>query len=299
MSIETVVIYGRFPPPIGGVTKSIENLFSSLIYRKINVEVFTLKSLFKKYDVAHIHYSKSWKRLVGIMIGKVVANKVVFTIHGNKYHNDFLNRINSRLTDGVIFLNQQIYTLHHNKFDKSIILPSLFKEGLHIRNNYKKIIKKSPLKVYLLLYAYDKIYQDGKDIYGVDFILNTIKKLKKKYVVVFLDPKQGYKKDINRISKTKLIYLGFEVDFISLLHEIDIYIRPTSSDGNSVAIQEALAVGKNVLASDVVDRPNGVSVYKYNHFQDFSSKLEVIQNDIAQYYPDSIDRYLNFVSELK
>ena len=42
-----------------------------------------------------------------------------------------------------------------------------------------------------------------------------------------------------------------------------LYIRPTRSDGDSVSVREALDAGIPVLASDVCDRPYGVTVYPY------------------------------------
>jgi glycosyltransferase involved in cell wall biosynthesis len=296
--INNVVIFGTIPPPIGGVTKSIENLLNALIVKNITVEIFSKRSLFKRYDIAHIHYSKSWKRFAGLIIGKLLAKKVIFTLHGNKYNNDFFNRINSKISDGVIFLNATVYEKYSNKFKSSIILTSLFKEGIKSCSNNSNMLEKNPEKDYLLIYAYDKVYQDGKDIYGVDFILNHIDRLEEKYVIVLLDPKKGYESDIENISKEKLLYIGHEIDFLSLLNEVDIYIRPTSTDGNSVAVQEALMFGKKVVASNVVERAKEVITYKYEDFDDFENKLSDNVDNANTYEPDSIEKYLDYIGKL-
>lgn len=295
--MNSIIIFGTIPPPIGGVTKSIENLFNSLKSKNIFVKLISIKSLYKRYDIAHIHYSKSWKRLLGLIIGRILAKKVIFTLHGNNYKKDFYNKINSKLTDGVIFLNNNVYEKESNLFKNSIILTSLFQEGIKTTIVESNILTKQENKIYLLIYAYDKVYQDNKDIYGVDFILNNINALDEKYIIVLIDPKKGYESDVQIIPKNKLIYLDYKVNFISLLEEIDIYIRPTSTDGNSVAVQEALMLGKKVVASDIVNRGEYVTSYKYNDFEDFTLKLNEKSSNI-NYSPDSIDKYLNFLGKL-
>jgi hypothetical protein len=43
----------------------------------------------------------------------------------------------------------------------------------------------------------------------------------------------------------------------------DIYIRPQVSDGDSVALREALSLGIQVVASDVCIRPQGTNLYHF------------------------------------
>lgn len=294
-----VLIIGSTPPPIGGVTRSIENLFNALKSKNIEVEIFSKQSLWKikRFDIAHIHYSKSWKRFLGLMVGKLLAKRVIFTLHGNKYNDDFFNTLNAKLADGVIFLNDTVSRNYKNNFKKSIVLTSLFKEGITKQIKQSNIIDKKTEKIHLLVYAYDKVFQDGKDIYGIDFILNNLNKLDEHFVVIFVDPKSAYKNDISN-SKENLIYLNYEVDFVSLLREVDMYIRPTSTDGNSVAIQEALMLGKKVVASDVVERGAGVIVYQYDNFEDFLEKLNGMNSYYKTYEPDSIVKYLDFIGRI-
>lgn len=297
--IKKVILFGKIPPPVGGVTRSVENLFNALKSKNIEVEIFSKQSLWKikRFDIAHIHYSKSWKRFLGLILGKLLAKRVVFTLHGNKYNSDVFNALNAKLTEGVVFLNNTASSEYKNNFKKSIILTSIFKEGMAKQVKQSNIIDKKTKKIYLLVYAYDKVFQDGKDIYGIDFILNNLNKLDDQFVVIFVDPKSAYKNDISN-SEENLIYLNYEVDFVSLLREVDIYIRPTSTDGNSVAVQEALMLEKKVVASDVVERGECVMVYQYNNFEDFAEKLNNVNVNSKPYEPDSIVKYLEYLEEL-
>lgn len=297
-----IIIFSSLPPPIGGVTRSVQNLLEALKMKSVETAVitnyFSFKALFKRYDIAHIHYSKSWKRLFGVILGKLVAKKVIFTLHGNKYNEDKLNSISAKLADGVILLNKTTKNKYKNKFQNTAVLGSLFSEGVNQSNfKQKKYIQKIEDKIYLLVYAFDKTYQDAKDIYGVDFMLENISHLDIKYVFVLLDIKGAYRDEVDSINSDSVIYLDYEVNFLSLLSEIDIYVRPTTTDGSSVALQEALLLGKNVLASDAVERPTEVTLYKGGDFGDFKNKLENIK-DSKGFAPNSIDNYITFCKKL-
>ncbi|MCA9872530.1 MAG: glycosyltransferase family 4 protein [Anaerolineales bacterium] len=51
-------------------------------------------------------------------------------------------------------------------------------------------------------------------------------------------------------------------EFLAVLASSHTYVRTASRDGDSVAVREALALGKNVYASDCVRRPSGCVVFR-------------------------------------
>lgn len=51
--------------------------------------------------------------------------------------------------------------------------------------------------------------------------------------------------------------------FMTLLRTCDVYLRPTTEDGDSVTIREALKLGIPVVATDVVARPDGVHLFRW------------------------------------
>ena len=89
---------------------------------------------------------------------------------------------------------------------------------------------------------------------------------------------------------------------LDLLQYIDIYIRPTNFDGNSIVTIEALLSGKQVLASNAVDRQNGIVVYNNNDSASFLEKLKAISDGGSSkgLAPaiSSIDDYLDFCNSL-
>jgi hypothetical protein len=50
--------------------------------------------------------------------------------------------------------------------------------------------------------------------------------------------------------------------FVAVLRSAHVFVRPTSSDGDAVAIREALEAGARVVATSCVPRPPGVELYQ-------------------------------------
>lgn len=63
-----------------------------------------------------------------------------------------------------------------------------------------------------------------------------------------------------------------------LIKSADLFIRPTSTDGNAISLKEALVFGVPALASDVVDRYEGVYTFSYNDKNDlFQKTIELLE----------------------
>jgi hypothetical protein len=54
-----------------------------------------------------------------------------------------------------------------------------------------------------------------------------------------------------------------------------VYVRPTKTDGDSLSIREALALGARVVASDAVIRPDKVICYRHSDINDFFDKFKL------------------------
>jgi hypothetical protein len=66
-----------------------------------------------------------------------------------------------------------------------------------------------------------------------------------------------------RVAAEPWVTMTFDVlptDVSHVLHQVGTLLRPTSWDGDSVIVREALASGARVVASDVAPRPQGVEV---------------------------------------
>ena len=301
--LNKVCIFGRIPPPFGGVTVSIKNYITALETKGIEVHLFSFRSLAKRYDLSHIHYSLPYKRFIAALIAKIISKKVIFTVHGNQFkHSNKINRWTLTFVDGVILLNYTIYCKEKEYFEnhniKTIVLTSILKEGLQLDFVNKMYFEKKPNLKYILVYAYKKAIFDKKDLYGLDFIIKNLGEFDDNYRIVILDPMSHYKTEIREVNSKKIIYIPKVVNFYSLLKQVDVYVRPTQTDGNSVAIQEALLLNIPVIASDVVSRPIGVHTYRNLDFSDFYLKLSDIKRYENSVLISTIEDYLNFCQNL-
>jgi glycosyltransferase involved in cell wall biosynthesis len=136
---------------------------------------------------------------------------------------------------------------------------------------------------------------DGKDLYGFDLIFEAIEKLESKislseHVLLLADPadtmKEFYREKMREVSdKTgiRIVYWTKEFDFSSALKYCSLLVRATRSDGDAISVREALHAGVPVLASDCVERPEGVRTF-FNGDPESLAKnlLEMLNNSKPQ-----------------
>lgn len=295
-----VLILGKLPPPIGGVTMSVKNLVTALLVKGASVSVFP-SGLLRTYDIAHAHNYQPWKRFLMLVLGKLLAKKTVFTIHGMHFRQDlWFNKMNLWLADGVVVQNDLVLNAAPSLKNKPILkIASLVREGIE-KNHQASAILDAKVKPRLLLYAQHSDTYEGQDIYGVPFVMGLIEQLKERYTLVLADVNNSYP-ELTGYEPEDFIRIPYPVDFSQLLSEIDIYIRPTCKDGDSVAVLEAIMLGVPVVASDIAERRQEVVLYKYGSAQSFIAALAQVdvnkRSENAGAIP-SIDRYLEFYQHL-
>jgi glycosyltransferase involved in cell wall biosynthesis len=64
--------------------------------------------------------------------------------------------------------------------------------------------------------------------------------------------------------------------FTQLLSSSDIFIRPTTTDGDSIALREALYLGKKVIASNAVCRPETCLLFETENAEDLAKQIESV-----------------------
>jgi len=201
------------------------------------------------------------------------------------------------LADGGIFLNNDLATLWQKKNGTiTTKLSSLYSEGFEVK---KSIERNSDDKLTLLLYAHSKSYHKGKEIYGIKFALEALLQSHEKFKIILVDIRGDYSELVEKLTPNLDIdYFPHEVDFQEVLQICDIYLRPTCMDGSSLAVQEALLLGKRVIASNVVERSQGVELYKFLDQPDFLFNIfsqKAAKND---YELKSVLEYVNFLESL-
>ena len=77
-----------------------------------------------------------------------------------------------------------------------------------------------------------------------------------------------------------------------LFQRVDLFVRPTLSDGDSVSVREALYFNLPVVASDAVERPMGVHCFKQGDSQDFTETVKVAFQDCVYGKPRDISKVI-------
>lgn len=114
---------------------------------------------------------------------------------------------------------------------------------------------------------------NNKDLYGFDQLVEAFARYAQtdsRAGLILLLAQRGdeqlYAQLVARITDDQLrdrVYL-LEGNYLlwPLLKKVDLFVRPTLSDGASVSVEEALYCGVNVIASDVCWRPAASKLYK-------------------------------------
>lgn len=138
----------------------------------------------------------------------------------------------------------------------------------------------------IAFYARSFMLNDGVDVYGfiptLEMYAELIKCLGEKIGLVFcLSEDKDKDKIFDLHKKAKLLGIDDKIfwqvgaidNINSLWEKIDVYVRPTSTDGDSVAVREVLDLGVQVVASNVCLRPEGTILYDYGNNLDFVRKV--------------------------
>jgi glycosyltransferase involved in cell wall biosynthesis len=64
--------------------------------------------------------------------------------------------------------------------------------------------------------------------------------------------------------------------FMQLMNTVSAYVRPTSADGDSVAVREALSLGQPVIASNCVKRPQSCALFYDGNWQSLATQMNEI-----------------------
>ncbi len=121
-------------------------------------------------------------------------------------------------------------------------------------------------------------------VYGVDVLVRSIPILKKRYptlgviIIAYKSINPVYKAEIELlISELKLsnqFILPMVLSNVQAVVKLaDVFVRPTMSDGDSIAVREAASLGIPVVASDVGFRPAGVMLFPVGNFVQLAMRI--------------------------
>lgn len=254
------------------------------------------------YKILHSHYSLENMIYIWCFL-HFLHKKIVITVHNSMVQRfyqecDFINRIFLKL---VAKSPDVTWIAVSEQAKKEMLeLPVYFKNEIHVIPAYipnedvEICLLPSNLQDYInkhekniVFYGHSFMLHEGRDVYGFGDALKLYAEILKTadsstgLVLCLSDDKEIDKiEELHR--KAVLLNIDSQIywqigalDNMNALWKVaDIYIRPTCTDGDSLAVRESLDMGIQVVASDACARPNKTIVYKLGDMADFYNKVK-------------------------
>ena len=291
-----LLILGPLPENhgIGGVTIHVQRLLDYLDKNGVGyafcdygkVSFVGLLNRIARTTTIHIHISNPVFLFLITLCCRLMCKKVIVTLHGNygrfSSFKNFLVRRTISMSTIPVLINEKSYIICRKFNKRAVLIPAFIppqkEEKLNVEilmllerlhEEGKKIISTNAYNV-----SFDKY---GNDTYGIDFLVKYFKE-STDYAMLVSDPSGNYAKRYRRSglkNEENVFFIDFPHPYFELLRHVDFFVRNTSTDGDALSVKEALYLGVPTLCTDVVDRPEGVRLFKYCDRMSFEKALIV------------------------
>lgn len=317
--MNNLLIIGALPPPVGGITIHLERFKEYLKNSsKWNVNILDLrkrilynseieeKSFFKilfcyfNANIIHIHMDNNLKLLI-VLLSRFLFKKVIYTHHKSTIQNKFVLFLTNLFSNHTILVNDKTIEKKYFFRKKTSIIPAFIPPQKFEKIENKLIessINKYSYKIASYCFGFHPF--NGNDLYGFDLIIDSFLLLTKNNqinntLLILINPSNNevdYEKlyEDKDLGSNKILLIKEKIDFCSLIHEVNLTIRATRIDGDSLSVRESLFFNTPVIASDATFRPEGTIIYENGNVKDLSSKiLDLYKNSGLNYVYENID----------
>lgn len=276
-------------------------------------------------EVIHFHSSRmgNFLKAAPAFIWLSKAKKII-SVHGSFQHSwqdynsfqRFLTKLFLKRANHIIVGNESIKFLMVHQMgvqpSQISIIPFFlppsegdFKRATQNGQRFleaKAFIEKYP-RCALICGSFDKLYGFHTlvdaireyQIYDIGFIFVFYSRANQEYRDFIL-------KNVNYLPNIKVFEDLFNNEFLSILRNVDLFIRASSQDGDSIALREAIHLGKRVIATDAVTRPEGCLLFRYGDANGLASKiLEAVKDEktgICENAPSYFEKIYNIYDKL-
>lgn len=270
-----ILIIGRCPPPVGGVSNHVCRLKENL--REANFESFALRDLnihskpsiicdILRTKIIHLHISNPFLQLVFALVCRLLLKKSIITYHGawGRYKNagNLAVGLSARFATIPIVQDKQSLAqamkMNANSRQISTYLPSKVMQPLapEVMNAVARLKEKR--RIVFCTNAWKRVFDKyGKEIYGISEMARLFAE-NEDLALIISDPSGEYSRSLaDEFGKipSNILMLDQPHDFRSVLVTADVFIRNTTTDGVSLSIFEARNLQIPVITSDRVSRP--------------------------------------------
>ncbi|MCF0064320.1 hypothetical protein MUK70_25980 [Dyadobacter chenwenxiniae] len=277
-----ILIIGRIPPPIGGVTMHVSRLLESLTANGFqhfsfcdlaNESPYRIIKKIVKHRSIHLHISNPFFQFLLATFCLLTRKKLLLTYHGNWGRYGMLGngavKLSAWLCSIPIVQNKESLVMAKH-FNRNALLISTFIPPTHTipvdpqlaqqLNNFRK-----RFKFVFCTNAWNLVFdKNGRETYGISHIISSMRNVNFGGLIIS-DPSGNYQPFINRtlgLVPDNVIFIEGPHDFGNVLHMSDAFIRNTTTDGVSLSIYEAHERNVVVLASANASRADFCNVYR-------------------------------------
>ena len=275
--------------------------------------LFTICRQCSRYKVVHSHSGLEDMLLIWLL-RRVCGKKVIITVHNamtEEYYgvmpslNRFFLKKNADSDIRWIAVSQQakenLLRLPLNFRNEIEVIPAYIPGTLNLSKPLPLVIEQyiSSHSKIIAFYGHSFMLHNGQDVYGFTAAIDLYERLLQEgrddvgMVLCIQEISDTEKvKELHDYARNhhvddRICWQEGPLDnMLCLWHRTDVYVRPTSTDGDSVAVREILDMGARVVASDVCPRPQGVCVYRFGNDEDFYHKtissLDMDRNGMSQ-----------------
>lgn len=303
-----ILIVGKIPPPIGGVTVHISRLVRGLKEKKFTRfsfcdlerdQWFVIILKIVRHQVIHLHLSKPYQQLIFALFCKIFAKKLIITYHGNwGRYGIFGNWMvsmsawlasvpvvqNAGSFQKAIFLNKNARRI--STFISSADVPELSEQQLFVLTTFIK-----SYQIILCTNAWNLAFdRNGSETYGISDIIRRVKS-EPDVALIISDPSKNYEKYMKSTFEnvpSNVLFVTYAHDFRCILRISDAFIRNTTTDGVSLSIHEAMEANVPIFASDSVERPAFCWLFRDIMKVDFRDAIVLAGNLLDREAPQMI-----------
>lgn len=275
-----LLLLGSIPPPAGGVTIHVQRLIAFLTNEHYSFTFCHVrKSSFyrilceiHKHNFVHIHISNIYVCFFLCLYCKLVCKKLIMTRHGSIDRHTglikFFDFASIYLAYLPIVLNDASYKLA-KKYNHAVIKVSPFIPPAtdSVLPDYILQTLSSAKQKYKYVFsacASDLTFTSQHlETYGVTELISVFCSFPEYFLIITTRSPNYYNYLLqNKTHIPDNIFIVQEpVDFFTVVKNTDVMIRHTMTDGDSLAVREAIYLQKPVIASDCVSRPPGTITY--------------------------------------
>ncbi len=293
---EDLYFIGTLPEPTGGVTiynqRKVQILSKDYNVNVVQPKFDTIfKIIFVLISNKGITYISTFNFIIVFMVVIFKFKNFYFIDHNTSRHIEGFGKIkkgfslnflkNAKkiiLVSPHLLNNYKNFDFYENlnfKIEEAFIPPNISEKNEIIENFYPKFLKDNLSGKKLVLASASKTNLDilGQDIYSLELTLKAYDNLASKYpTLLFVMAIAEFSKDefgnrirliCNELQKKhkNFLFLTNNTPIWPLFEHGILFLRITTTDGDSVSLKESLFFNCPVLATDVVCRPEGTKLF--------------------------------------